>query len=198
MLQAHVAGGTGGTGSEALLLPLEDGAVGSGNLVVILGGAGVEVHIVDRPAVIPVLTGLGEGHLAGGEPGIGQGDGLGLLQANVAGGGGSHNRGSSTGGSGGAGLVIENNGPGSAVPIHIHTQQLANVPDGQIGGAIISDNALVQSLSLAVEGEADVGAQLGGNLLAGGCRAGYHAAGSNGAHQGEGGCVLFPITVLHK
>ena len=84
--------GAAAGGGDHIVLDVEviapDGTGLGVDLIVVLGVAAVELHLVHRAAVLPVQVGAEEGGLRGGEAGVLEGDLLGLGLADVAGGGG--------------------------------------------------------------------------------------------------------------
>ena len=201
-------GGGGAAGAAIVVLGVvvigEHRAGGGVDLVVVLlVVAGIELHVVYQPAVVPIQIGTGEGYLACGEARVVQGD----LPGPLGGDGG--------GGAAGAALVEavgvgdvasagEGDGAGGAVPAHGPAHELADGPDGQVDGAVIEQ--WIDGLSVgvaegaggAVHRDGVLGVELGGDLPArgGAVRGAGGGVGGAGAGQGDGEGGLIPVHVL--
>src|SRR5699024_11004543 len=129
-------------------------------VVILLVVLGVELHVVDLPAVVPLQVAAHEGHLAGGEARVGECLGLGLLGADQAAGGAGAGAagiggGSGAGAAGAEGVRVgdqaaagEGDGAGGAVPADLLAHQLPDGPDGQVVGALVEHG--VHGLALGV------------------------------------------------
>ena len=143
------------------------------DLIVVLPAAGIELHLIDCPAVIPVQLQLEEGDLLARESGVLQGQLLGLGLADVAG-----------------VVVVNDNSLAGVVPGDLRPQQLPQGGQGQIGGAVVDQGrdlhpgGVPDGVGGAVDLQGHIGAEGGGHTvaLAGGGGPHHHAAG-----EGEGG-----------
>ncbi len=83
---AGSGGGGGGLAAVGLLLKFQDGAAEEADFVFIPGVLGGKLHLVVlRVAVVVLHPAVAVGHVPFGEPGVGQGGGLGGLLADVGG-----------------------------------------------------------------------------------------------------------------
>ena len=124
LLGTVLADQTGAAGGDGIVLNVGvevHHRAGDGvDLIVVLPVPGIKLHLIDRPAVIPVQLQLEEGDLLAGESGVLQGQLLGLGLADVAG-----------------VAVVDDHGLAVIVPGDLRPQQLTQGGQGQVGGAVV-------------------------------------------------------------
>ena len=208
MLERDLLGlgrGDGGLGGSAgvpqvvdgvilqVVVHAEDGAGSGVDVVIILGVAGVELHLVDHAPVVEVQAGLEEDGLGGGDAGVGKGDLLGLVSGDIGGGGGVGGQGHLAGGELG-GVLVGHIG-------HVQAGGLAHGPDGAIDGAVVVEEGHFVALLIlggeagAVDGDADVVAH--GDSAAGG-QGGHAKTDGQGGNQDAGNETSDKSSVLHS
>ena len=209
LLQTDVtaSGGLGRAGVVVGVVVVTEDIAGDGVdlVIVLLVVGGVELHVVDGAAVIPIQLGLDKGHLRNGQAGMGEGLGFGGISGEV----GAVGAGLEAVGVGDqiAGAVrgtAEGHRLGGAVPADRLTHQFTDGPDGQIGDAIVEQGIDAAAVGVAelgynpVHDDGEVvpqrrgdggffGVDVGG--AGGGCR-------GAGAGQGNGFGAVVPVHIL--
>ena len=210
-------GAAGAGGGPLIVLRLmvvgEDIAGGGVDLIVVLGVVGgvVKLHLIDPAAVFPVQVGPDEGDLAGGEPGVIQGDLLGPLSGDGSGAGaarigiagvgvsgigapgvGAAGIGISGGGIAGAGIAAGVRGPGVVLHVKVIGEDVAGggvdlIVVLNVAGGVVELHIIDLAAVLPVQGAPQEGDLVGGEArVVQGDLLGL-LGGDGGARAGAGG-----------